>query len=405
MHYFISPDGYLYSNIAENFLQGKGLVNTANFAEGVNHVVQAFPKTRDYVVGPVYPLLLALIYGIFGFKSYAMVIVVLHGVLGAASAVLAFKTGELLFGKRYAWIPYVLTLGYPLFAFWGMYVLTETTYVFAIWLFLYCSARYAREIGRPKMSTLLILGVVIGVSNLVRPFLLLYFPVMGFWIFWMKGWRLKQALRDFMLILFMTVLVMSPWWIRNELKYHQFISVSNYGSYEFYLGNNPRTITNSYFVMDQPSYDPAVKARIDKLPLLEQEKEYKSLGVSYIVSHPVLFLERTLAKEKNLFWQPVSSQEGQAYKMKGDFLDKWYLLLGLSGIILSIVWLKKYSFLLLYILYYSFIVSMITVVSGGRYRLPVMPAMILAGSLGLVLLLKGAGKLLGTLGRAHGRLA
>ncbi|MGC7871938.1 ArnT family glycosyltransferase [Desulfosporosinus sp. SYSU MS00001] len=405
VHYFISPDGYLYSNIAENFLQGKGLMNTANFAEGVNHVVQAFPKTRDYVIGPVYPLLLALIYGIFGFKSYAMVIMVLHGVLGAASAVVAFKTGELLFGKRYAWIPYVLTLGYPLFAFWEMYVLTETTYVFAIWLFLYCSARYAREIGRPKMSTLLILGVVIGVSNLVRPLLLLYFPVMGFWIFWMKGWRLKQALRDFMLILFMTVLVMSPWWIRNELKYHQFIAVSNYGSYEFYLGNNPRTITNSYFVMDQPSYDPAVKARIDKLPLLEQEKEYKSLGVSFIVSHPVLFLERTLAKEKNLFWQPVSSQEGQAYKMKGDSLDKWYLLLGLSGIILSIVWLKKYSFLLLYILYYSFIVSMITVVSGGRYRLPVMPAMILVGSLSLVLLLKGTGKLLGTLGRAHGRLA
>ncbi|KLU66898.1 hypothetical protein DEAC_c08320 [Desulfosporosinus acididurans] len=405
VRYFISPDGYLYSNIAENFLQGKGLMNTANFAEGVNHVVQAFPKTRDYVIGPVYPLLLALIYGVFGFKSYAMVVMVLHGVLGAASAVLAFKTGELLFGKRYGWIPYVLTLGYPLFAFWGMYVLTETTYVLAIWLFLYYSVRYAREISRPKLTTLLILGAMIGVSNLVRPLLLLYFPVLGFWIFWMKGWRLKQALRDFMLILFMTVVVMSPWWIRNELKYHQFIAVSNYGSYEFYLGNNPRTITNSYFVMDQPSYDPAVKARIDKLPLLEQEKEYKSLGVSYIVSHPVLFLERTFAKEKNLFWQPVSPEEGQAYKMKGAFLDKWYLLLGLSGIILSIIWLKKYSFLLLYILYYSFIVSMITVVSGGRYRLPVMPAMILVGSLGFVLLLQGAGKLLRRPGRAPRRLA
>ncbi|WP_242966884.1 glycosyltransferase family 39 protein [Desulfosporosinus sp. FKA] len=405
VRYFISPDGYLYSNIAENFLQGKGLMNTVNFAEGVNHVVQAFPKTRDYVIGPVYPLLLALIYGVFGFKSYAMVVMVLHGVLGAVSAVLAFKTGELLFGKRYGWIPYVLTLGYPLFAFWGMYVLTETTYVLAIWLFLYYSARYAREISRPKLTTLLILGVVIGVSNLVRPLLLLYFPVLGFWIFWMKGWRLKQALRDFMLILFMTVVVMSPWWIRNELKYHQFIAVSNYGSYEFYLGNNPRTITNSYFVMDQPSYDPAVKARIDKLPLLEQEKEYKSLGVSYILSHPVLFLERTFAKEKNLFWQPVSPEDGQSYKMKGSFLDKWYLLLGLSGIILSIIWLKKYSFLLLYILYYSFIVSMISVVSGGRYRLPVMPAMILLGSLGFVLLLQGAGKLLGRRGSVQRRLA
>ncbi|WP_407306600.1 ArnT family glycosyltransferase [Desulfosporosinus sp. SB140] len=403
VHYFISKDGYLYTNIAESFLQGKGLINTVNFAEGADHLMQAIPKNRDYVIGPVYPLLLALIYGIFGLKNYAMVVTVLHAVLGAASAVLAYKTGELIFGKAYAWIPYLLTLGYPLFAFWGMYILTEVTYVFAIWLFLYCLARYARDIARPKLMTLLILGAVIGFSNLVRPLLLLYFPVLGFWIFWMKGWRLKLALRDFTLIVMMTVLVMCPWWVRNELKYHQFIPVSNYGSYEFYLGNNPKTVTNVYFVFDQPSYDPAVKARIEKLPIGEQEKEYKSLGVSYILSHPVMFLERTLAKEKNLFWKPVSPPEGQAYKMRGDFLDKWYLLLGLIGILLSLIWIKRYSFLLLYVLYYSFVVSMITVVSGGRYRLPVMPAMILLGSLVFVMLLKGIGKMQGVVQRAGGR--
>lgn len=399
VHYFISKDGYLYTNIAESFLQGKGLVNTVNFAEGADHLMRAIPKDRDYVVGPVYPLLLAVIYGLFGLKSYGMVVVVLHAALGAASAVLAYKTGDLLFGKRFAWIPYVLTLGYPLFAFWGMYVLTEVTYVFAIWLFLYCLARYAQEIGRPRISTLVIMGAVIGFSNLVRPLLLLYFPVLGFWIFWMKGWKLKSALRDFCVIVIMTVVVMSPWWIRNELKYHQFIAVSNYGSYEFYLGNNPRTVTDSYFFFDQPSYDPAVKARIEKLPILEQEKEYKSWGVSYILSHPVLFLERTYAKEKNLFWNPVSPADGQAYKMKGDFLDKWYLLLGLLGILFSLIRLKKYSFLLLYTFYYSFVVSMITVVSGARYRLPVMPAMILLGSLVFVILINGFAKMLGVTAR------
>jgi 4-amino-4-deoxy-L-arabinose transferase-like glycosyltransferase len=405
VHYFISQDGYLYTNIAENFLQGKGLINSVNFAEGADHLMHAIPKTRDYVVGPIYPLLLALIYGIFGLKNFTMVVVVLHALLGAAGAVLAFKTGELLFGSRYAFVPYVLTLGYPLFAFWGMYILTETTYVFSIWLFLYWLARYAEEIGRPKLRTLLTLGVVIGLSNLVRPLLLLYFPILAFWIFWLKGWRLKVALRDFILIVLMTVLLMSPWWIRNELKYHQFIAVSNYGSYEFYLGNNPRTVTDSYFYFAQPSYDPEVKARIDNLPIGEQEKEYKSLGVSYIVSHPLMFLERTYAKEKNLFWKPVSPEDGQAYKMKGDFLDKWYLLLGLLGMLLSIVWIKKYGFLLLYILYYSFVVSMITVVSGGRYRLPVMPAMILMGSLAVVLLIKGIGKILGLMPRADRRAA
>lgn len=391
--YFISPDGLHYSNIAENFLQGKGLVNTANFAQGDDGVVRAVAQTREYVVGPVYPLLLALVYGMFGFKSYGMVILVLHAVLGAASAVLAYKTGELLLGKRYAWIPYGLTLGYPLFAFWGMYVLTEVTYVFTITLFLYLLALYGKQAERPKLKTLVILGAAIGISNLVRPLLLLYFPVLGFWILWVQRWRWKIALRDFTVIVLMTVVVMSPWWIRNEIKYHQFIAVSNYGSYEFYLGNNPLTVTDNYFYFAQPSYDPEVKARIGQLPIPEQEKEYKQLAVSYILQHPVQFLQRTLAKEKNLFWQPILPVEGQAYKMQGDALDKWFLLLGLAGVFLSLFRLKKYSFLLLFTGYYSFIVSMITVVSGARYRLPVMPAMILFGSLVLVMALKGIGQL------------
>ena len=387
--YFISPDGLNYSNIAENFLQGKGLVNTANFGQGDDGVLRAVAQTREYVVGPVYPLLLAMVYGIFGLKSYGMVVLVLHAVLGASSAVIAYKTGELLFGKRYAWIPYGLTLGYPLFAFWGMYVLTEITYVFSITLFLYVSARYANEVKQPKFKTLMLLGIAIGLSNLVRPLLLLYFPVLGFWIWWIQRWRLKTALRDFAIIVMMTVVVMSPWWIRNGIKYHQFIAVSNYGSYEFYLGNNPLTMTNIYFTFSQPSFDPEVKARIEKLPITEQEQEYKQLAVSYILHHPVQFLQRTFAKEKNIFWQPVTPRDGDAYKMQGDQLDKWYLGLGLIGALLSLFQLKKYSFLLLFTLYYSFIVSMITVVSGARYRLPVMPAMVLLGSLVLVMALKG----------------
>jgi len=391
--YFISPDGLTYSNIAENFLHGQGLVNTANFAQGDDGVVRAVAQTREYVVGPIYPLLLALIYGLFGLKSYGMVILVLHATLGAASAVLAYKTGELLFGKGYAWIPYALTLGYPLFAFWGMYVLTETTYVFTITLFLYLVARYGQEVERPKLKTLLLLGAGIGISNLVRPLLLLYFPVLGFWILWIHGWRLKIALRDFTIIVLMTVVVMSPWWIRNGIKYQQFIAVSNYGSYEFYLGNNPLTVTDQYFYFAQPSFDPEVKARIVKLPIAEQEKEYKTLAVSHIIQHPLQFLQRTYAKEKNLFWKPIVKISGDSYKMQGAALDKWYLLLGLCGVFLSLFQLKKFGFLLLFTGYYSFMVSMFTVVSGARYRLPVMPAMILFGSLVLVMAFTGIARL------------
>jgi len=390
--HFISPDGLLYSNIAENFLKGNGLINTVGFVQEDGGSLREIARTREYVVGPIYPLLLAFIYGIFGFKSYSMV-VMLQAVLGAASAVLAYKTGELLFGKGYAWIPFGLTLGYPLFAFWGMYVLTETTYVLTINLFLYLLARYTVEAKQPKLRTLLILGAATGISNLVRPLLLLYFPVLGLWIWWIQRGNLKTAFRDFTIILIMTVLVMSPWWIRNGIKYQQFIPVSNYGSYEFYLGNNPLTVTDNYFYFAQPSYDPDVKARIEKLPVLEQEKEYKRLGMAYILQHPVKFVQRTLSKEKNLFWQPVTPVYGESYKMRGYSLDQWYLLLGLAGIVLSFFHFKKYSFLVFFTVYYSFIVSMITVVSGGRYRLPVMPALVLFASLALVMAIKGIGRL------------
>jgi len=193
----------------------------------------------------------------------------------------------------------------------------------------------------------------------------------------------------------MTVVVMSPWWIRNGIKYHQFIPVSNYGSYEFYIGNNPLTVTKYYFYFTQPSFDPEVKARIEKLPIVEQEKEYKQLGVSYILQHPVKFVQRTLAKEKNLFWQPVLPVEGDAYNMQGYQWDKWYLRLGLIGALLSLFQLKKYGSLVLFTVYYSFVVSMITVVEGARYRLPVMPAVILLGSLAVVLALKGIVRLSG----------
>ena len=385
--YLISPDGLLYSNIAENFIHGNGLVNTINSAEGKDGIPVAVALTRDYVVGPVYPLLLALIYGLFGLKSYSMVILVLHTLLGAAGAVLAYKTGEILFGKGYAWIPYVLTLAYPPFAFWRMYVLTETTYIFMITLVLYLMASCAQEAERPRLRTLVILGIVIGVSNLARPLLLLFAPVLGFWLWWINRWRWKGALRDFTIIMLMMVVVMSPWWIRNGIKYHQFIAVSNYGAYEFYLGNNPLTVTDSYFYFTQPSFDPEVKARIEKLPVLEQEKEYQQLAKSYILQHPIKFLQRTLAKQTNLFWQPSVYVDGPFYRLKGDLQDEFYLILGLIGIILSLSSLKKYSFLILFIGYYSFIVSMITVVP--RYRLPVMPAMILMASLVLVLAIKG----------------
>jgi 4-amino-4-deoxy-L-arabinose transferase-like glycosyltransferase len=382
--YSVSPDGLLYTNIAENFLNGKGLVNTVS-----EDPTSGF-RNREYVVGPIYPLFLALIYGIFGLKNYSAVILA-QAVLAALTAVLAFKIGEEFFGKKWGIIPYLLILGYPVFTYWNLYVLTETLYVFIITLFLYILVLYFNYLSKPstRLKILLVMGFIMGLSNLTRPLLLIAYPVILFWMIWVNGWRLKIGFRDFGIFLLVSLIIMSPWWVRNYLKYNQLIVSTNYGAYELYVGNNPKTVTDDFFYFAAPSYDPEVKARIDKLPVLEQEKEYSKLAKSYVLEHPVGFVERTLTKAKKLFWQPVSKWYGEYYKMYGYTLDSWYLWLGLAGAVVSLFQLRKYSFLLLLTLYYSFSVSMITIVSGARYRLPIMPAVILLGSVAIVYVLKG----------------
>ena len=347
--YIISPDGELYSNMAENLLQGKGLVNTI--------------RDRDYVVGPVYPLLLTFTYLLFGLKSYWAVIR-LQAVLQALTALVLYKTGEELFGKGYGWIPFGLMLLYPLFPFWGIYVLTETTYVFIFTLFLYLLLIYSKSQSQSgkRLRIVLLMGLVIGIANLVRPLLLLVFPFLLVWM---------------------------CWWIRNYVKYHQFIAVTNYGAYELYVGNNPYTITNEFYHVRVPTYDPEVKARVDSLPVLEQEREYSRLAETYILQHPWKFVVRTVEKKVNLFWKPVDAWEGKANNILGWQLDQWYIILGFIGAFLSLFGLRKYGFLLFMTLYYSFVVSMITVVFIGRYRLPIMPAMVILVSLVFVTIIKG----------------
>ena len=365
--YYLPPDGILYSNIAENLNRGQGFVNTV--------------RNRDYVVGPIYPLLLAFIYALKG--SYAVVIIV-QAFIGALTVVLAYVLGEELFGKKYALVPYGLMLIYPGFSFWGLYVLTETTYVFVITLFLYLMARYAKEAESPVRwwkKSALYLGLIIGLSNLVRPLLLLFLPVLFVWIYLIQKWKFKQALRDFTVMVIMIILVMSPWWIRNFMRYQTFIAVTNYGAYELYAGNNPYTDTHQYFDYSLKTLDPEVEARVNKLPVQAQEKEYSRLAKEYILDHPVAFMRRTLAKEVRLFWLPI---DNWYVGMPGWRLDKVYLFLGYLGAIIALLKFRKYSFLLFTTAYYSIVVSMITIVSAGRYRLPIMPAVIFLDSLAII---------------------
>ena len=394
----MSSDAQLYSNMAENFLHGNGLVNTI--------------RDRDYVVGPVFPLLTALIYFLFGTSNY-MAMLLLQIALSAVNSLIFYRLGNRLWGKNYGWLPYTLFLLYPPFTFWNTWLITETTYIFVTSLMLYGFVSYMqvpdsdevlieyvgnkkifikRLLNRPFLRNkrarwAAFIGIALGLGNLIKPLFLFFFPFLALWFCHIQQWKWRSVIRDSAIAALMIVSVMSPWWLRNYARYHEFIAVSNYGAQEFYAGNNPYTITNEPFSLDLPTYDQTALAGILKLPILEQERAFKQKALAYILDHPLQFMKRTAEKASNLFWAPLKSWEGQVYSMNLWQLDRYYLFLGLSGALIGIFQHRMVIFIITSA-YYSIVVCTITVVSGGRYRAPVMTVAILFCSLAVIQLLK-----------------
>jgi 4-amino-4-deoxy-L-arabinose transferase-like glycosyltransferase len=352
-YYALTSDGLLYSNMAENFLHGKGLINTV--------------RDKEYVVGPVYPFLLAALYYLFGLQNYTAV-VVFQTIVSSVTAVLAFQVGRKLSGQVCASIVFASMCFYPPFLYWNRYILSETVYTFTITLFLIALTNYTQDTQKKKH--IVYLGLVLGSSVLVRPILLPIFPVLLLCFLISNNLSWKKCLSDLALVGIIVSLILAPWWARNFVRYHQFIAVTNYGGYELYCGNNPYTDTQHVFEPETfVTYDQKVVDMVNKLPLEARDREYSNLAKAYILEHPLLFVSRTLAKEINVFWSPLSGK------------DLIFLGLGALGAVTSLWSFRRNGFLLLVTAYYSLVISTITVVPTARYRVPIMPAVIILSSL------------------------
>jgi 4-amino-4-deoxy-L-arabinose transferase-like glycosyltransferase len=355
-YYALTSDGLLYSNMAENFLHGKGLINTV--------------RDKEYVVGPVYPYLLAALYYLFGLQNYTAV-VFFQTIVSSVTAVLGFQLGRKLSGQVCASIVFASMCFYPPFLYWNRYILSETVYTFTITLFLITLLNYTQNAQKKRsLKYTVSLGLVLGLSILVRPILLPIFPVLLFWFFICNYRNWKKSLGDLALVGLIICLILAPWWVRNYARYHQFIAVTNYGGYELYSGNNPYTDTQHVFEPETYiTFDPKIVDQVNKLPLAERDLEFSRLAKTYILEHPLFFVSRTLAKEINVFWAPLSGK------------DSIYLGLGALGAVTSLLFFRRTGFLLLVTAYYSLVISAITVVPTARYRSPIMPAVIILGSL------------------------
>lgn len=207
----------------------------ANIAAGHGYQLDAsVPPAEDLAIsfmGPGYQYFLGFLYSVFG--HHLPVVWFFQALLHTITALFLFLIASRLFGPKGERVGLIAAALYlfciDLLQMPAM-TMTETLYLFSLSLTTYVFVRFYQS------STWLLaalLGIVGGLSVMIRPTALLFLAAVAAAVFF------KREFLKTVVVLLCAVLVIAPWTIRNYLVYDQFILTTAAGGYGLWLGNNP----------------------------------------------------------------------------------------------------------------------------------------------------------------------
>jgi hypothetical protein len=240
-------------------------------------------------LSPVYPLLIAVIFKIFGIFTlpsfYAAV--TLNCIFSALATFPLYYAARCVAGTSLApltaWIWAIFPIGIilPFQWIWD----TCLSVLFAATLL--WSTLDLKQSSRPREFALY--GFLWGIALLTNPALGATLPLLLGWLLYQHRGNRALLLRLGAVGLAVTILVCLPWTIRNFVEFHRFIPIRSNFSYEFWSGNNE--------IFDEHSRE------VNRITRFEQVHLYSELGeneflhqkmqsaLHFIRTHPSLYAQ------------------------------------------------------------------------------------------------------------------
>ncbi len=339
---------------------------------------------------PLYPMLMALFYSIFGHNF--LPIVLAQALAGAFSAPLLALIGRKITGSL--WIGLLAGLLFtlnPLLVFTSGLLYTETFYLFLLLLIVYS---WLQLVDRPSNWLLLALGsgILFGLSVLMKPNLLLFPVWLALWawlVFRQRGWGLLNVACITLAMLF----VLLPWTLRNYEVTGKLVPVSTNTGLNLAQGNNS-------FVRGGALEASLLPATPD-LSELERDAFYRQVGVDWIRQHPLEFIG-LIPWKIYMFFSPLeTSNRGAMMSVVAPLIYagfSLFYLLALAGMIQTARQWRDWLLVHMLIVY-PLLLTMIFY-GGTRYGLVVHPFLALFAAVALAGL---AGKLLNNLSLRRSR--
>jgi 4-amino-4-deoxy-L-arabinose transferase-like glycosyltransferase len=347
------PDSVRYDALAQGISEGRGYPTIAT--------------------APVYPFFLSLIYFIFG-RSFRTVWIV-QSVLDCISILLLYKIASKIINEKAGIIAGILYSLDPFLIFFSGLLLTETLFITVFLGFL------LSLINLQKSSSIrysLLCGVLLAIAALLKPFFL-YFGIVMFLVLLLSNIRIYKRIG---VVFITTFILMSPWVIRNLLRYETFILTTRGSGITLYESNNPNATGGRGW-----KRIPDIQ-RILQMGEIERDNYTRKRAKEFIRNNPGRFLELIVEKQRR-FWAIIPGFEDYRTPLFITISLLWTVPVYIFAI--TGFWKIKNKLFNLFPIWFPILLFtlMHTVILGSiRYRLPIMPLINLYAGVGIMFVIK-----------------
>lgn len=275
---------------------------------------------------PLYPWLLVPAVALGHYAKPA--IAVLHLALGLGTVVLTWRFGLQAGLGRAAVLGAALVAVDPILLRQSTLVMTETPAAFFAVAGLVALGRAS---ARPTATRVAMAGGVLALAALVRPTFLPWLAACAVVLPWRRAPRGRRLAVAAMFLLSAAV-VLSPWAVRNALRFGKPILTTTHGGYNLLLGNNPHFYEH---LRSQPWGTPWFSQDLDRQWLAEMpegevaaDRRAYELAWQCIRQQPAMFVWASAVRLGRLFSplpHQISPEESRSVRAVRYLIAAWYL--------------------------------------------------------------------------------
>ena len=256
-------------------------------------------------LGPVYPLMVAGVFKIFGIytPASALAVMIINSLFSALTCLAIYLAGVELFGETVAVLAAWAWAVLPYSINWSFWIWETAVSTFLFTLLFWLTLRLAR---RPRPRTWAVYGLLWGLLALTNASCLSFLPVAAIWLWYRlrrQGlFRLQHAAASALLL----VLAVSPWVVRNYLVMGKFVFPRSDFGEELYMGNHQGSEGLCMF-WDHPVWNRYEMAHFAQQGELAYVAEKEKIASQWIRQHPRRFAQLTL-RRMGFFWFDIPEQ-------------------------------------------------------------------------------------------------